>query len=104
MRRRKDDFGHAESRWARRELFGERRRRRLPWKPLLVALAVGSAAIALSDGDRRDWLLGLWTEATAPAAPEAAAEIAATPSSMPAAANGPEDDALPLPPAPPVTR
>lgn len=100
MRRRKDEFGRAESQWARRQIFTERRRRRVPWKSLLLIAAVGALGFALSDTDNRNRLRSLWSETTAPAPaatlPEPTAEVAATPAPV---ASG-RGDALALPPAP----
>ena len=88
MRRRGNEFGRAEARWASRDIFGERRRRRIRWVPILVLAGLAVGAYALSDPQRRDRLQALWTEIykPAPADPQQ---------------NGDRIGILPLPPAPP---
>ncbi len=67
MRRRRNEFGRADRRWGNRDIFGERRRRRVHWVPILVVLVLAAGAYALSDPQRRDGIHGLWAEISKPA-------------------------------------
>lgn len=88
MRRRGNLFGRADARWTDRHIFGERRRRRIRWMPILVAGALAAGAYALSDPQRRDRLEGLWAEISR-SAPAVRPE------------SGDRLGILPLPPEPP---
>jgi hypothetical protein len=57
---RKDDFIRPDERWARRSLFGQRRRR-LPWVPITLILLLGAGIYALSRNDLRPALQDLWS-------------------------------------------
>lgn len=48
---RKDEFRQVEQRWARRDLFGQRRRRRVPWAWILMVVALVAAGVALTRTD-----------------------------------------------------
>jgi hypothetical protein len=89
MRRRGNEFGRADARWASRDIFGERRRRRIRWVPILFVVALAAGVYALSDPERRGRALGLWAELSKPA-PAARPE------------RGDQLGILPLPPEPPA--
>lgn len=79
---RNRELSRTEQRWARQDLFGQRRRRR-PWKAVLVVLVLVAMTFALSRTD----LGGLWgTMQSRLPAPEGASEPVGDP------------DRLPLPP------
>jgi hypothetical protein len=100
MRRRRDDFGQAQLRWQRRDIFGERRRRRWPWKTLLAVGALGALAYAFGDPSRLAQLKALWTETVAsPTAPPVAPDVA-----KPTGAADSDRLSLPLPAQPPGAR
>jgi hypothetical protein len=91
MRRRGNERRRADARWDSRDIFGERRRRRIRWLPILIVAIVAAGAFALSDVQRRDRLQGLWGEIFKPA-----------PAGAPK--SGDQLSILPLPPEPPGAR
>lgn len=84
----RDELSRAERRWSkRRDIFGERRRRRFPWRWTFLVLALAAAGLLLSRSDLDGLLAGLgslWPESTK-------TEPKSDPNSLPL---------LPLPPRP----
>lgn len=89
---RKNDLRRTEARWARRNLFGERRRRRLPWRSIALLLLIGAGLYALTHWDLVGGAQRLWAQAPAP------------PSTPRTTVDSERLSILPLPPEPPGSR
>lgn len=83
---RKDEFSRAEQRWSRRDIFGERRRRRIPWGVVMMVLVAIALALIVSSAGMDSFLGSL--ESWLPTSSESP-QIPEDPNSLPL---------LPLPP------
>ena len=64
---RMEEFSRAERRWARRRVFGQRRRR--PWGKLALVVLIGIGAYAIARTNQLPAFADLWSGTFAPAIP-----------------------------------